>query len=665
MAAPSVDTRKLKDSAAEYLRKNKFEKAAEALEQLVKAEPKDFTHRLKLGDAYRKMEAIDKAIVCYQAAAKHYSDQGLLIKAIGAVKVILEMDPRNQSAQRELQEMNSQRFPKALSLEPGKPKVPKAGKPSAAAPAPPAEIDLVEVPARAPLAGGDQFDLEALGDEDEPLELDDGHPSSKAGAPAAGPRPPRGATRAPDRPAGPPPKKRGAYDLSGGDDLPEELPTAEELDLDRSPSASRGVELALEDPEEIPELPPEAILEDDQDEAPASPPPSRPPPPAKPRQAKRAPPPPPTPEEVLDLDEPLDLGPARPKASPSASSAGATTSTVEEAHPIADLLDSGEAEEEIELLSISSDEEEAPAPAAAEPLVENTAEIDAAFGAIAEAAAPRPTPRVPLFDDLPQAAFVELVNRLGYRRFSAPELILKEGDPGRSFFVIVEGKVRVFKAQPGGKELTLAHLSEGAFFGEMALLSGAPRTANVAAEEDTEVLEITEQVLSEVVEKFPQVGVALKTFYRQRLLNNVMAISPLFKGFNKADRKLIIQRFLMRQARQGEVLIAEGSTSDGLYIVLHGAVSVVARNRQQKLVSLARLKEGDLFGEMSMLTREPAAATVLARTNSILLRLPRESFQELVLTHPQILELVSALTERRKSATEAILRGQNPGTAFF
>ncbi len=310
---------------------------------------------------------------------------------------------------------------------------------------------------------------------------------------------------------------------------------------------------------------------------------------------------------------------------------------------------------------MSSDDEEAPKPAAAEPLVESNADIDAAFGAIAEAAATRPPPRVPLFDDLPQAAFVELVNRLTYRRFSSPELILREGDPGRSFFVIVEGKVRVFKAQPGGKELTLAHLSEGAFFGEMALLSGAPRTANVAAEVDTEVLEITEQVLSEVVEKFPQVGVALKNFYRQRLLNNVMAISPLFKGFSKADRRLIIQRFLMRHARQGEVLIAEGSTSDGLYIVLHGAVSVVARNNAQKLVSLARLKEGDLFGEMSMLTREPAAATVLARTNCILLRLPRESFQELVLTHPQILELVSALTEKRRSATEAILRGQKPG----
>ena len=653
MAASSVDARKLKDSAAEYLRKNKFEKAAETLEQLVKAEPKDFTHRLKLGDAYRKMEAIDKAITCYQAAAKHFSDQGQLIKAIGAVKVILEMDPRNQSAQRELKAMNGQRFPKP-SLESIGLKRPKGGKPSAAEPA---EAD--DGPITSPLEDN-KFNPDALGDDDEPLELDDGHPRT----PAAG-LPPRGVARAPDRPAGPPPKKRGAYDLSGGDDLSELLPPAEELELDKSPATLRGVELALEDPEELPELPPEAILEDDEDELPASAPPSKrpPPPPARPSQAQRPPPPPPTREEVLDLDEPLDLGPAQPEASRPASRAAAPVSSAEEAHPIADLLDSGEAEEEIELLSVSSDDEEPPKPEAVEPLVESNPDIDAAFGAISEAAVPRPTPRVPLFDDLPQAAFVELVNRLSYRRFSPPELILKEGDAGRSFFVIVEGKVRVFKAQPGGKELTLAHLSEGAFFGEMALLSGAPRTANVAAEEETEVLEITEQVLGEVVEKFPQVGVALKNFYRQRLLNNVMAISPLFKDFSKADRKLIIQRFLMRQARQGEVLIAEGSTSDGLYIVLHGAVSVVARNNEQKLVSLARLKEGDLFGEMSMLTREPAAATVLARTNSILLRLPRESFQELVLTHPQILELVSALTERRKRATEAILRGRQPGAA--
>jgi hypothetical protein len=47
--------------------------------------------------------------------------------------------------------------------------------------------------------------------------------------------------------------------------------------------------------------------------------------------------------------------------------------------------------------------------------------------------------------------------------------------------------------------------------------------------------------------------------------------------------------------------------------------------------------------------------------NAILLRLPRESFQELVITHPQILALVSELTEQRRGAIEAILQGQGEG----
>jgi len=263
---------------------------------------------------------------------------------------------------------------------------------------------------------------------------------------------------------------------------------------------------------------------------------------------------------------------------------------------------------------------------------------------------------VPLFDDLSQDAFVALVNRLGYHRHGADQLIIREGDPGRSFFIIVEGKVRVFKLGPDGNEITLAHLGEGAFFGEMALLSGAPRTANVVAEEDTEILEVTDTVLRELATRYPQVISSLKNFYRQRLLNNVMAISPLFKDFDPSQRKGIVEKFRMRQAAPGEKVIAEGKNSDGLYVVLHGVVQVTVQQREVTV-----LKEGEIFGEMSLLTREPASATVAAQTNAILLRLPRDNFQELVVTHPQILELVSELTEKRKSAVEAILQVQGEG----
>jgi CRP-like cAMP-binding protein len=85
-------------------------------------------------------------------------------------------------------------------------------------------------------------------------------------------------------------------------------------------------------------------------------------------------------------------------------------------------------------------------------------------------------------------------------------------------------------------------------------------------------------------------------------------------------------------------------------VVLHGSVDVAAQT-----IDLAHLKEGEIFGEMSLLTRQPATATVVSPGNSILLRLPRDQFQELVVTHPQILALVSELTEQRTAATRAAL----------
>ena len=587
---PQVDVRRLKDEVAEHLKKSKWDKAAEVLEQLVAAEPKDMAQRLKLGDMYRRLSLPDKAIDAYQHAAKFFADEGQLIKAIGAVKMILDVDPRNAPAQKQLAEMNERRL--------GKVSLAAAGAPKPAAPARPAPA-----PARPPAAASPrdakEIELPPMG-EDEPLELDDGMPSAPQAKSAPAAEVPRTdkIKVEPPRPAPPPPKRAVIAP-------PPPPPERREIELELDP------EVPAEEPEMLPD---DAILTPQPEDLIAGP----------------------QDEEVISGEE---FG--------------------RQGGPIADLLSSG-AEEEVELLSVSAEEEtrqRPPAPAA--PPGGDDADLDAAFESVApqRGQAPKVPPRkVPLFDDLPQAAFVALVNRLRYQRHSPGELIIREGDPGRSFFIIVEGRVRIYKIGPDLKEITLAHLGEGAFFGEMALLSGAPRTANVAAEEETGILEVTDTVLRELAAKHPQVVHSLKNFYRQRLLNNVMAISPLFKDFDPSERKSIVEKFRMRQAAPGEVLIEEGAGSDGLYVVLHGTVQVVAKD-----IEIARLKEGEIFGEMSLLTREPASATVRADGNAILLRLPRENFQELVVTHPQILALVSELTEQRRSTIDAILQGQGEG----
>jgi CRP-like cAMP-binding protein len=260
-------------------------------------------------------------------------------------------------------------------------------------------------------------------------------------------------------------------------------------------------------------------------------------------------------------------------------------------------------------------------------------------------------PKVPLFSDLPEEAFIELFERGPILRFKRGERVFEQGSAGEAFYVVCQGEVKIRREQ-GGRIRQLAMLGEGAFFGEMALLSHRPRTASVESTSDqTELLEISAKLLADLSRRYPWVAEALKKFCRQRLLSNVMEASALFSPFDPQERLVLVEKFLAKEVPPGAVIIREGEEADGLYVILSGEVRVEKASRR-----LAQLKEGDIFGEMSLLTKSPATATVLAVRRSSLLRLPREDFDELIMSHPQILVLVSELTEDRKRQTHALLQ---------
>jgi len=163
-------------------------------------------------------------------------------------------------------------------------------------------------------------------------------------------------------------------------------------------------------------------------------------------------------------------------------------------------------------------------------------------------------------------------------------------------------------------------------------------------------------VLLGIAGRHPHVAQSLRRFYRQRLLANALAVSPIFRPFQRGERKLLMERFRAREVADGEVIIREGQASDGLYVLLEGAVDVVKRKDAQDVV-VGHLREGDLFGEMSCLRKAPASASIVVRRSGTLLRLPRKDFDELVVTYPQILELVASLSEERAENLDAILTG--------
>ncbi|MCA1606362.1 MAG: cyclic nucleotide-binding domain-containing protein, partial [Acidobacteria bacterium] len=99
--------------------------------------------------------------------------------------------------------------------------------------------------------------------------------------------------------------------------------------------------------------------------------------------------------------------------------------------------------------------------------------------------------------------------------FAPGETVIRAGDPGSSMFVVHNGRVTV-QVSENGRPRTVATLSDGAFFGEMALFTGEPRTANVVALEETEVLEISHAAMKQVFDTNPDLVESLSHIIAER-----------------------------------------------------------------------------------------------------------------------------------------------------
>ena len=279
-------------------------------------------------------------------------------------------------------------------------------------------------------------------------------------------------------------------------------------------------------------------------------------------------------------------------------------------------------------------------------LLETAAKVAADTDPITEV--PPRFPQIPLFSHLSEEAFIKVLGSLRLKRYAHGDRIIGEGELGDSFFMLADGVVKVSK-QVSGAATTLAHLHQGAVFGEMALVSNAPRAATVSAMGDVDLLELSRRDLEEHAGELESVKQALKKFTRGRFLANLAATSPLFRPLDKPDRRALMAKFRADKVFAGDILIEEGEPGRGLFLVLRGEFQVTAK-RGSASVQLATLKGGDVFGEISLLRDVPTSATVTAAAAGEVLFLPKEEFHPLLAAHPQVKATLGAMSDERLRA---------------
>jgi CRP-like cAMP-binding protein len=258
-------------------------------------------------------------------------------------------------------------------------------------------------------------------------------------------------------------------------------------------------------------------------------------------------------------------------------------------------------------------------------------------------------PSIPLFSMLSEAELKEVLRTgMEVRAYSKGEVVVAEGAPGDSMFALSEGTAGVFRGHGTPHVRRVAGIAAGDIFGEVALVSGASRVATVVIESEGAVaLEFPREAIYDVARRFPPVKQRIEAFTRERLLLNLMRANPVMRALPEASRAALLQAFRVRRASNGEVLVAEGAPPSVVSMLLRGACLVTHQSGER----YPDLKEGDLFGEVSVLTGGPATATVTAHGEVLTLQVPAEAFTQLVLSDPAAALAVKTLAKQRLERT--------------
>ena len=177
---------------------------------------------------------------------------------------------------------------------------------------------------------------------------------------------------------------------------------------------------------------------------------------------------------------------------------------------------------------------------------------------------------VPIFSNLDEKQISFIATKMRNKKYSKSDIILMEDEVGDTFFIILEGSVKVTRDSEDGREVILAVLSSGNFFGEISLLDGKTRSANAIALEKTSLMILKRNDFLQLLKEIPQISISL--------------LSELAKRIRKTDEQVENLAFSDAEKRIGISIL---SISEQLGVVKNGLVKIPKLPFHQDIANMA------------------------------------------------------------------------------
>ncbi|MDH5637630.1 MAG: cyclic nucleotide-binding domain-containing protein [Nitrospinota bacterium] len=282
--------------------------------------------------------------------------------------------------------------------------------------------------------------------------------------------------------------------------------------------------------------------------------------------------------------------------------------------------------------------------------------------------------RASFFLGTPPKALERLATGGEVLRVEADEVIIREGEYEMVCFVILSGAFNVFVTDTETQERRRVRvLGPGELLGEMSVLSGTPRHAEVTCGEDAYLLRLEKDEFLSFLDAAPVAKERLDSEYRRRALTSALKSLDVFSVIEGPTIESLAAKVELIVRQKGEVIFSPGEMADAIYLIRDGFIQLsresmdteseffdsrfdkVSFNPQagprMKEYVLAYLGQGAYFGEVALFDNRPRVATSTALTRTELVKINKVDFDKLLLSYPEVrAELQEVAASRYLSA---------------
>jgi CRP-like cAMP-binding protein len=274
--------------------------------------------------------------------------------------------------------------------------------------------------------------------------------------------------------------------------------------------------------------------------------------------------------------------------------------------------------------------------------------------------------KIPIFSALSEREILRILQapENGIEEFGMKETIVKESEVGDCMYVVIDGAVEVFIRGTGGRgrELPIATLRAGDFFGEQAIVSSGRtqrRTATVRSMHSAKVFRIDKKYINVGVRRDTRASEEItvptsKDLEVKRLIKGMR----LFKSLKDNELASIGTWTEIKTTGPGDFVVKESEKADCLYVVLEGKVEIFTIDEEGKVIILAIQEPGTYFGEQALLPGSEGKRSAYARSRdkAKLLRIPKAYFRLLLNRDSELADALQKIGKKQKQQRDKIHR---------